>query len=122
MANPNRVAGQARIKIDGAILETDGTSTLELGGPTREPVEGDYQAGAFREMTSPAKLETTVLVKAGTRLAQLREIDNATATLETDVGTGYVIRNAYVAEVISFNAGEGKAKLVFQGPPAEELA
>lgn len=121
MANPNRVAGQAKVKVDGGILETDGSSTLDLGGPVREAVEGDYQAGAFRESTAPSKLDCSILLKGGTRLSQLRTIDNATLTLETDVGQTWVVRNAYVAEVISFNTADGKAKVVFQGPPAEEM-
>lgn len=121
MANPNRVTGQCRVKADGDIFETDGTSTLELGGTTREPVSGDYQAGAFKEVEKESKLEATILVKRGTRLAYLREIDNATVTMETDTGQTYLIRNAYVAEVVSFNSADGKAKVTFMGPPAEEL-
>lgn len=121
MANKNRVAGQAKVKADGQLFDTDGTTSIELGGPKREPVPGDYQAGAFKESTEPAKVETTILLKAGVSLARLRGIDNATITVETDIGTTWVVRNAYVADVISFNTGEGKAKLVFQGPPAEEM-
>jgi len=122
MANPNRVAGQVTVKVDGQVLETDGSSTMELGGPVRTPVKGDYQAGAFTETTVEAKLETSILIKAGTSIAELRKIDNATCTLETDVGVTWVIRNAYCSDVISVNANEGKAKVVFMGPPAEELS
>ena len=121
MANKNKVAGQSKIKVDGDLLDTDGTSTLELGGTKRDPVAGDYQAGSFRESTEPSKAECTILVKAGTRLVDLQRIDNATFTLDTDTGQTFIIRNAYVAEVISFNASEGKAKLTFMGPPAEEM-
>lgn len=122
MANPNRVAGQARVKVDGQILETDGTSTMELGGKVREPVQGDYQAGSFKEMTKEAKLDATILIKAGTTVAQLRDIDNATVTLENDIGQTWVIRNAWCADVISIATNDGKAKVVFMGPPAEELS
>ena len=121
MANQNRVVGQVKVKIDGALLETDGKSTLELGGPKREAVSGDYQAGAFKEMTEPSKCEVSILVKVGTSLAALRLIDNATLTIETDIGQTYIVANAYVADVISFATGDGTAKIVFQGPPAEEM-
>lgn len=121
MANKNRVAGQAKVKIDGDVLDTDGTSTLDLGGPNREAVKGDYQAGSFRESTEPSQLETTILVKAGTSLAALRLIDNATVTLEDDVGHTFIMRNAYVMKVDSYNVSEGKAKVTMGGPPAEEL-
>ena len=121
MANPNQVVGQARIKVDGDTLDTDGDSTLELGGPAREAVRGDYQAGGFTEKTAESKLTTKILVKGATRLGALRDIDNATITFEADTGQRFVIRNAYVADVISLSTSDGKADVVFQGPPAEEL-
>lgn len=122
MANPNRVAGQVTVTLDGDRLETDGSSTLELGGPVRTPVKGDYQAGSFSETEQESKLECSVLLKRKTSVAELRKIDNATLTLKTDVGHLWVVRNAYVADVISISTSDGKAKLVFQGPPAEELS
>ncbi len=119
--NPNQVVGQARIKCDGDTLDTDGESTLEIGGPVREAVRGDYQAGSFSEKTAESKLTAKILVKRGTSLTALRAIDNATITMQTDTGQTFIIRNAYVADVVSFSTSDGKADLVFQGPPAEEL-
>lgn len=121
MANPNRVAGQATITVDGDKLDTDGQSTLELGGPVRTPVAGDYQAGSFSQKEQESKMEVSILMKGGTRIADLREIDNATLTLRTDTGQHWLVRNAYVSDVISISTSDGKAKVVFQGPPAEEL-
>lgn len=121
MANKNQVLGQVKVKIDGDLLETDGQSTIELGGPSREAVEGDYQAGAFKTKTMPSKVEATLLLKAGLDIVALRDIDNATLTIEADIGGTYIVRNAYVAEVISFTTSDGKAKLVFMGPPAERV-
>lgn len=122
MANPNQVVGQARIKVDGDTLDTDGESTLELGGPVREAQRGDYQAGAFSEKTAESKLTVKILVKRGTSLTALRDIDNATIDFRTDTGQSFLIRNAYVAEVVSLSTSDGKADVVFQGPPAEELS
>lgn len=121
MANPNKVVGQARINVDGDTLETDGESTLELGGIVREAQTGDYQAGGFSEKTVNSKLTTKILVKAGTSLTSLQAIDNATVSMRTDVGQTFIIRNAYVADVISLSTSDGKADVVIQGPPAEEL-
>lgn len=120
MANPNRVVGQMRVKIDGAAYPTSGETSLEIGGPMRESVPGDYEAGAFKESTAPAKAETSLLYKAEISLANLRSVDNATLILETDTGQTWIVRNAYVSDVISFTQ-DGKAKVVFQGPPAEEM-
>lgn len=121
MANPNQVVGQARVKVDGDTLETKSGATLELGGAVRTAQRGDYQAGAFSEETAESKLTCTLLVKRGTRLTSLRNIDNATITFEADTGQVYIIRNAYLADAISLAASGEGATVVFQGPPAEEL-
>lgn len=120
MANPNQVVGQAKVKIDGEWYPTSKESSMEIGGTIREGVAGDNEAGAFAESTAPSKLTVSLLYKSGVRLSDLRSIDNATVTLETDNGISWIMRNAYVAEVISFGQ-DGKAQVVFQGPPAEEM-
>jgi hypothetical protein len=116
-----RVVGQAKVKIDGDLLDTDGATTLDVGGPMREPVTGDYQAGGFREKTEPSKLEMSLLVKERLRLSDIRAMTDVTITVEYDTGQTWIIRNGYSAEVPSINTSEGKAKVVFQGPPAEEI-
>lgn len=121
MANKNRVVGQAKVKIDGDILDTDGTSTLDIGGPKRTAVNGDYQAGSFSETTAESKMECTILLKAGLNLTQLGRVDNATLTMETDVGQTFIVRNAYVVDPPTFATNDGKAKVTFQGPPAEQV-
>ncbi|WP_072379764.1 phage tail tube protein [Novosphingobium sp. NDB2Meth1] len=120
MSNPNQVVGQVNLKIDGATYPTDGTSSMEIGGTMREPVEGDNDASAFKESTKPAKCEVNILYKKGVSLSALRAIDNATVILVTDTGTTWLMRNAYVSDVITWSQ-DGKAKVVFQGPPAEEV-
>ena len=120
MANPKKVWGQSRIKVDGRVYETEGKSSLVMGGTVREHQEADFEAGHFSEKTAPSKLECSVLITSGVSLAELQAIEDATVTLEADTGQTYVIRHAYVADEVS--AGEGKAKLVFQGPPAEEMS
>lgn len=122
MANPNRVVGQCKVKVDSQLYETDGSTQMEIGGPAREAVKGDYQASGFRETTEPSKVTTNLLYKGRLSLSSVRKIDNATLTLETDTGAVWIVRNAYVAEVISFDTGTGKAQVVFQGPPAEEMS
>ncbi|MFC0686397.1 phage tail tube protein [Novosphingobium clariflavum] len=120
MANPNQVVGQVKITIDGTTYSSSKEATLEIGGPSREAVAGDYEAGAFTESTNPAKLTVSLLYKKGVSLAALRAIDNATAVLTTDTGIQWIVRNAYTSDVISFGQ-DGKASLVMGGPPAEEV-
>lgn len=121
MANKNRVVGQVQIKVDGEIYETDGQSTIDLGGAVREAVQGDYQAGSFRETTKESRWEFSILLKAGVSATAIGEIDNATLTCETDTGQVYVTRNGYCAETVNFATSDGKLKCVFQGPPAREM-
>ncbi|VWX62596.1 phage tail tube protein [Sphingorhabdus sp. 109] len=122
MANNNQVFGQATIKADGILLDTDKGATLDVGGTGRESVEGDYNAGGFQESTKPSKLDCTVFVKPGTSVTALASIDNATITLTADTGQTWMIRGAYCSEPPVINQSDGKATLSFMGPPAEELS
>jgi sRNA-binding regulator protein Hfq len=120
MANKNQVWGQSRIRVNGVELDIEGKSTLELGGKKRDAVDADNRAGYFMESTMSSKIEVSVLITAGASLTALQAIDDATVTMEADTGQTYVVSHAYSSEVISVS--EGKAKVVFMGPPAEEVS
>lgn len=119
MANPNKVWGQTKIRANGQQLDTEGKSTLEMGGIQREAVQADHKAGFFSESTQPSKLTCMVLVTPSVRLDEMRKWDDITATMEADTGQTYVINHGYTADIISIS--EGKATLVIQGPAAEEI-
>ncbi len=121
MANPNKVVGQCKVTADGQLFETDGSTTMEIGGITREAVTGDNQAGGFREIITPSKTTMKILFKKDTSLAAIRAMDNVTLVNRTDVGTTYIVRGAYCADVLSFSSSDGKADVVMGGPPAEEM-
>lgn len=118
MANPNKTWGQSRITADGVQLTTEPKATIEVGGVQRASVEGDNRAGFFNSNTKPSKVECSVLMTPGVSLVALQSIDNATVVFECDTGQVYVVRNAYVSDAVS--ASDGKAKVTFMGPPAEE--
>jgi hypothetical protein len=122
MANPNQVAGRAKVKIDGALLPTAGDTTLDLGGDGREGVEGDYEAGAFKVSTKQAKLETTILSKGSISAAAIGKMSDVTLSVEFDNGKSYVIRHAWSEGPPQMTTSDGKMKPVFYGPPAEEVA
>ena len=119
MANPNKVWGQARVRVNGRELTLEPKSSLELGGIARESVEADFKAGFFTEKSVPSKLECSVIITPGLSLAELNAIDDATVTFEGDTGQTYVVNHAYVSDNVAIN--DGKAKLVLMGPPAEEV-
>lgn len=118
MANPNKVWGQARVRINGREHVTEPKASLELGGIARDAVEADNRAGYFAEKITPSKLECSILITPGLSLAEMN-VDDATITFEGDTGQVYVIGHAYCSEPPSI--GDGKAKLVYMGPPAEEM-
>lgn len=119
MANPRKVWGQSRIRVNGAELDTEGKSSLEIGGTVRSSVEADNKAGFFSEATMPSKLTCNVLVTPSVRLDAMRKWDDVTVTMIADTGQTYLINHAYTADMISVS--EGKAQLVLQGPAAEEV-
>ncbi|MFN3748201.1 MAG: phage tail tube protein [Sphingorhabdus sp.] len=119
MANKKQVWGESIIRVNGNQYQTEGKSTLEMGGKKREHVSADHTAGHFMQTTEPSKLTTAILVTADVSLAEINGWDDITASIEADTGQSYVINHAYVAEILSIS--EGKANLVIQGEPAVEV-
>ena len=119
MANKNKVWGQTRIRANGKLIDCEGKSTLEMGGPVRAAVAADHKAGFFSESTEPSKISCMVLVTADVSIDEMRRWDDVTATFECDTGQTFVVNHGYVADNISLS--EGKATVVIQGPPAEEI-
>ncbi len=120
MANRNQVLGQVTIEVDGDRLPTSGESTLQIGGPQRENVPGDYEAGSFMERSVPARCVVSLLHRDGVSVAAMRAIDNATLIFKADTGKTWVMRQAYFVEAGDFGQ-DGKASVTFEGPAAEEL-
>ncbi|MGE4323387.1 MAG: phage tail tube protein [Sphingobium sp.] len=119
----NQVIGKAKVKIDGVLYETAGDTVLDPGGPSRTPVEGDYEEGAFQEgAPKPSKLEFSVLTKSSFSPSAFGRITGATASVEFDNGKSFVIRQAYSESRPPMGTSDGKAKCVLYGKAAEEVA
>lgn len=113
--------GRATIRVNGKALDTEKGSTLDPGGVKREPRPGSNTTSGFTEELVPAKVEVTVLFGEGDSLTDLNAIVGATVLFETDVGSTYIVRDAYCSEPVVLTEGEGKAKLVLMGTAAEEM-
>jgi hypothetical protein len=121
MGNPNQVIGRAKVKVDGQLFETGkGNTTLEPGGPMREPKEGDYDNSAFSETTKGSKLTFSVLTKNGFSATAFGAITDATVTVEFDNGKTFIIRHA-CSESAPPMKTDGLAECVMFGPAAEEI-
>lgn len=122
MANKNQVIGRARVRVNGAIVETAGDTTLDPGGVTREPVPGDYEAGAFRvSQIRPSKLDVSILAKGSFSAAAWGAMEDDTITVEFDNGRSFIMRDAYSEGAPPLTTSDGKAKAVAYGKPAEEI-
>lgn len=119
--NPNRVSGRARIKINGAPVPVAGDVTLDIGGPSREAVNGDYDIGGYRETTKESRLEFSVLDKSAFSPSAFAALVNETVAVEFDNGRSFVIRNAWSEGAPQLTTSDGKAKCVMMGPPASEV-
>ncbi|HEY9105221.1 MAG TPA: phage tail tube protein [Roseateles sp.] len=110
------------IKVDGALIESQPGPKWKLGGSKRTPTLSNNKLVGYSETPEPGDLECEVAITAGMSLAQLKDITDATLTLELDTGQTYVGRNAFVTEVIEVTSGEGgKASLKFACDPFEEM-
>lgn len=118
----NRVMGKAQIKADGQLLDTLPGATLDIGGPTRSTVNGANRVLGFTEAIGQSKLEFEIAVKGQTSLAAIRNWDDVTATFEADTGQTWVISHGWVTNPPTTTDNDGKAKVVIEGPPAEEMS
>lgn len=119
MAGNKQIWGETTIRVDGVRYSTDGTSTLDIGGKMREAVEADNEAGFYSQKTKPARVEFSILVNGDISLVTLGAWCDAQVTFEADSGQTYIITPAYTVDTISVS--DGKAKVIMEGPPAQEI-
>jgi hypothetical protein len=117
----NRVMGKAQIKANGRIFDTHPGATLDIGGISRESVVGANSVHGFKEAVKQSKVEFEISVKGDTSLAEIGRWDDITVTFEVDTGQTWVISNGWVLDPPTLTDNDGKAKVVIEGPPAEEM-
>lgn len=118
----NRVMGKAQIKADGQLLDTLPGATLDIGGETRTTVVGANRVLGFTGAVAQSKLECEIAVKAQTSLAAIGRWEDLTVTFEADTGQTWVISHGWVTNPPTTTDNDGKAKVVIEGPPAEEMS
>jgi hypothetical protein len=119
MANPNRLWGRTKIRVDGRLYTTEGKSSLDIGGIKRNAVQGDFRTGLHTEEDADSKVECNILLDATVSLTALAAIGDAVVMFECDTGQTYIVNHAYIMEPPQ--ASDGKAKCTFVGPAAEEV-
>jgi hypothetical protein len=116
-----RVMGKAQIKANGRMLDSFPGATMDLGGEARESVIGANKVLGFKGSLQQSKLECEIAIKEGLSLAEIRKWTDVTVTMEADTGQTWVISNGWSTTPPSVTENDGKAKIIIEGPPAEEM-
>lgn len=121
MAN-NRISGVAFLKADGRQIAISGkwTSNLALGGK-REGIAGQDGVHGYKEMPTVPKIKGDGCYTRDTSIEALRNIDDATITLELANGAVHILRNAWCSDEIEVNSEDASFGLTFEGLQGEEL-
>ncbi|HBD18682.1 MAG TPA: hypothetical protein DC063_00275 [Arenimonas sp.] len=116
-----KAIGIVKIKLDGSLLHSKPGASIDPGGPVRQAVESD-QPGFFSETRRTSRIECDLVVDAAFSADALRRADDVTATFETDTGQVWVVNHAWVVEPPVITGGtNGGARLILEGPPAQEM-
>lgn len=116
-----KVMGKALIKANGRVLDTLPGASLDIGGVTRETVTGDNRVIGQKSTPRPSKIEFEIAVTRQTRLADIARWEDVVVTVEADTGQTWVVPSAWTTEPPTTTTSDGKAKVVMEGLPAEEM-
>ncbi len=117
-----KVMGKALIKANGQTLDTMPGATLDPGGLTRETVTGDNRVLGHKSTPRPSKIEFEIAIGPRTSLAEINRWEDVVVTVEADTGQTWVVPSAWTTEPATVTTSDGKAKVVMEGLPAEEMA
>lgn len=114
-----QILGIVDVDVDGTTLLQD-NATLDPGGYNRTVVKGSKVYG-FRQEVQEATLECEVAIDGSFSVDFFRNITNSTITMRADTGQTWVMNNAWIASPPPVGQKDGKAKVKFMGPSAQEI-
>lgn len=114
-----KITGIARIKVDGALIESMPGAEIDLGGVEREARTG-HRVYGFTEKIMPGSLTCTIVHKASTPLEALRTLTEGLILFETDTGITWKMSNAFCSKTVKVKDESGEVTLEFQGDAAKE--
>jgi hypothetical protein len=112
--------GIVDVIVDGLTLLSGDDATLDPGGVTRTVVKGSKVHG-FREEVREAKLEVSVAIDSSFSIDTYRNTTAATCNFQADTGQTWSMQNAWCSDPPQISQKDGKAKITFTSPPAEEI-
>jgi hypothetical protein len=113
--------GKAIIIVGGTRLESMPGATIDIGGVTRTTQIGANEVLGFTETPKASRIEASVSIRGGINVADLHA-RGVSITFEGDTGNLWSVANAWSVDPPVIDSGAGTAKLVYEGPPAEEIA
>lgn len=114
-----KLAGIARIKVNGELLQSLPGAELDLGGFERELKSG-YAVYGHTEKVMPSVLTCTIVWGNATPIEDLRNAVDSTITFEADIGVTYKVSNAVCTKTVKVKDESGEVTLEFGGDPAKK--
>jgi hypothetical protein len=115
----NKVTGRATITAGGLTLETESGSTCQPGGRKRTTVTSDQGVAGHTDEVSPARVECSIIHKAGMSIAAIEAMEDVTVSFVTD--TNVVFTGTHMWCLGELKMSKGRISAVFEGPPMTEL-
>lgn len=108
-----QITGKATVRVDGEELLTEVGATLNVGGVEREAQLGPRGVQGYKENPVAPTLQATVQHTGETDIVRLAAITAGTVLFETDTGTTYLLRSAFVTEPPELDTSAGTFNLNF---------
>lgn len=116
-----RVAGHLFLKVNGVQRKVIGNFTYNLGRSRKQMLVGHDGPHGYSEMPQVAYIEGEIRDESDLSVVELREITDATITLELANGKTILLRDAHEASEGSVGTEAANVQVRFEGVEAEEV-
>jgi hypothetical protein len=114
MTDINRRAGLIWLKVNGQLYEAKGDFTVQPGEPKRDAIIGASGPNGYKETPQVAYIEGALTDRGDLDTVAVRQITNATITLELNNGKTWVLEDAWYANEGAMTTGEGEIGVRFE--------
>jgi Phage tail tube protein. len=116
-----KVAGTAKVTIDGVTYLLRGNMEIAIGGVQRESVNGLDGHHGFKEIPTNGSISMDLTDAPDIDWNLLEEAQNATVQVALINGKSAILRNAAQMNKLSLSADNGQVSVKFEGPKGEWL-
>lgn len=116
-----RIGGILFLKVNGNQYQAKGAFTYNLGVPKKEMIVGSDGVHGYKEMPQVAYIEGAITDSPDISITELRDLRDATVTLELANGKVISIESAIEASDGEVTSEEGEAQVRFEGLKGTEI-